>query len=202
MFIINFRDVKSVDKSSMSSSSSSSTTTTTNDEETASSRSSEEDDSESDNDNKNNSNDEIKVVTYVEESVNNGLSKRNVPELVSNIDLLLDLDNMESFTPTVITPSLGGFLTPISHKSNSESNYSVPSIQLVTPIFWPIESIELLNKINGRGIEITYKYNRNPHLISPSMVNIGLTFTNTSRNEIHNIRMGQKVSILTYLFAK
>lgn len=191
MFVIIFREGKSLDKSSISSSSS---TTTSSDEETMSSRSSEEDDSRSDSDNKNNSNDEIKIVKYVEDSVNNGLSKKNVPELISNIDLLLDLDNMESFTPTVITPSLGGFLTPISHKSHPASNYSVPSIQLVTPIFRPMESIELLNKINGRGIEITYKYNRNPHLFSPSMVNIGLTFTNTSHDEIHDVRMGQKVS--------
>ncbi|KAK4872253.1 hypothetical protein RN001_016377 [Aquatica leii] len=98
----------------------------------------------------------------------------------SNLDLLLDLGDIP-VTP-IMTPSLGGFLTPLE----------VTPIQVMPPQYVPSKDIELLSKINGRGLSITYRYTRNPHLFSSSMVNVGLSFTNNTNNDITDIRLGKK----------
>ncbi|KAF5270811.1 hypothetical protein FQA39_LY08328 [Lamprigera yunnana] len=105
----------------------------------------------------------------------------NVKKEKTNLDLLLDLVDCP-ITP-VMTPSLGGFLTPLIG----------PAFQLVTPHFVSTKDNELLSKINGRGLSISYKYNRNPHLFATTMVNIGLTFMNNTNSDITDIRLGKKV---------
>lgn len=51
---------------------------------------------------------------------------------------------------------------------------------------------ELLNKLSGHGLQVSYRYSRSPHLYSSSMVSIELQFVNQSADEICNIQMGQK----------
>lgn len=41
-----------------------------------------------------------------------------------------------------------------------------------------------------------YRFTRSPHLFSPAMVSIELTFTNLGTEELRDIRVGQKVSLL------
>ncbi|XP_017772392.1 PREDICTED: AP-3 complex subunit beta-2 [Nicrophorus vespilloides] len=116
----------------------------------------------------------------------------NVPQKKtekSNLDLLLDLEmNDQNFGGgPILTPSLGGFLSPVTSVTNN-----VQAIQVVPSVDIPIKTSEVLNRINGKGLSISYRFTRNPHLFSPSMVNLNLVFTNSTSEEISDIRVGEK----------
>lgn len=111
----------------------------------------------------------------------------------SNLDLLLDLGDIAPTAP-IMTPSLGGFLTPMSGTAN------VPLItssrfELVGPIHVSLDKRELLNKTNSHGLQINYRFTRAPHLYSAKMVSIELTFHNESTNEMENIHLSDKLSV-------
>lgn len=103
----------------------------------------------------------------------------------SNLDLLLDLysTNENHLSGPVMT------LTPLVNSNIIENS----RIHSVNPNFISTKNIELLNRITGNGLCITYKYTRCSHLFSNSMVNIALTFCNSSNEDIKDIRIGQKV---------
>lgn len=106
----------------------------------------------------------------------------------SNLDLLLDLGDISPSGP-IMTPSLGGFLTPmIQNVPTTTSN----RYELVGPNYIPLNSTELINKVNGYGLGITYRFTRAPHLFSATMVSIELLFTNYSNDVMENIRIGEK----------
>lgn len=113
-------------------------------------------------------------------------SKR--PASKTNLDLLLDLDETAPISGQLMTPSLGGFLTPMTPSASSSSN----RIELVGPSFISTDKTELLNKVNGYGLGITYKYTRAPHLFSANMVSIELNFTNHGNIAITDIQVGTK----------
>ncbi|KAL9698815.1 hypothetical protein quinque_002256 [Culex quinquefasciatus] len=117
----------------------------------------------------------------------------NVPNKAAekhNLDLLLDLNDIPPVGP-IMTPSLGGFLTPMvgTHPENASSN---DVVDLVGPSFIPTKSSELLNKINGYGLGIAFRFTRAPHLYSAKMISIELTFTNHGNVELTDIQLGQK----------
>jgi len=105
----------------------------------------------------------------------------------SNLDLLLDLGDISPAGP-IMTPSLGGFLTPMISVSSISSN----RIELVGPNHIPLNSAELINKVNGYGLGVTYRFTRAPHLFSAAMVSIELLFTNYSNDVMENIKIGEK----------
>lgn len=111
------------------------------------------------------------------------------PPEKSNLDLLLDLDET-SPTSNLMTPSMGGFLTPMTPAAASSQLSN--KIELVGPSFTSSKPLELLNKVNGYGLGITYKYSRSPHLFSSSMVSIELQFTNHGNVELTDIQCGSK----------
>ncbi|XP_033224866.1 AP-3 complex subunit beta-2 [Belonocnema kinseyi] len=102
----------------------------------------------------------------------------------SNLDLLLDLDDVIPITP-IMTPSLGGFLSPINPITSNE-------IREVSASYIPLKKFELLNKINGHGLKVEYRFTRSQHLVSSVMVSIELSFTNDSKETINDIRVGNK----------
>lgn len=110
----------------------------------------------------------------------------------SNLDLLLDLGDIAPSAP-IMTPSLGGFLTPMSNAtvSNAVSNTS-SRFELVGPVHVSLDKRELLNKTNSHGLQINYRFTRAPHLYSAKMVSIELTFHNESNNELENIHLSNK----------
>uniref|UniRef100_A0A182J1A5 AP-3 complex subunit beta n=1 Tax=Anopheles atroparvus TaxID=41427 RepID=A0A182J1A5_ANOAO len=114
----------------------------------------------------------------------------NVPAK-SNLDLLLDLDDIPPIGP-VMTPSLGGFLTPLDATPGVAGG---ASIELVGPSFIPTKKSELLNKVNGFGLSIEYRFVRAPHLFSSRMVSVELTFTNHGNVELLDIAVGKKVNL-------
>lgn len=111
----------------------------------------------------------------------------------SNLDLLLDLDDIPPMPSSVMTPSLGGFLSPLQSSNSliSSSTYD-KSIELVGPFYIPLNTHELLNKVNGFGLGITYRFTRAPHLASSTMVSIELVFTNHGNKELKNIEISSK----------
>jgi AP-3 complex subunit beta len=90
----------------------------------------------------------------------------------------------------IMTPSLGGFLTPILPCAFSKSS---DGIKEILPSFIPIKKYGLLNKVSGHGLKMEYRFTRSEHLVNSSMVNIELMFTNESTESISNIRIGNKV---------
>ncbi|XP_058978347.1 AP-3 complex subunit beta-2 [Musca domestica] len=113
-------------------------------------------------------------------------------EAKSNLDLLLDLDDIPPIGP-VMTPSLGGFLTPGTPMAATLMPQNAANrLELVGPSYISYNHKELLNKLSGHGLQVSYRYTRSPHLYSSSMVSIELQFVNQSAEEISNIQMGQK----------
>lgn len=106
----------------------------------------------------------------------------------SNLDLLLDLDDFSTGGSSIMTPSLGGFLTPSNIPSSSFSD----GIDLVGPSYIPLNSNELLNKVNGYGLGVTYRFTRAPHLFSSNMISIELVFTNNGNSDLQDISIGRK----------
>ncbi|KAI9590692.1 AP-3 complex subunit beta-2 [Glossina fuscipes] len=110
-----------------------------------------------------------------------------------NLDLLLDLSDIPPIGP-VMTPSLGGFFTPIGPvQTIGLMPHSAEShVDLVGPSYISYNYKELLNKLSAHGLQINYRYTRSPHLYSSSMVSIELQFSNQGVEEITNIQMDQK----------
>lgn len=157
-----------------SSSSSSSEASSTSSSDGSSSSASEESSSESEAKEKN----KTKKPT-VKEPPKNGGNK-------SNLDLLLDLDAPPD--ATLMTPSLGGFLSPLTTDQTGNQ------IELVPSKFVSSDHHELVNKASCYGLEATYRFTRAPNLFSPKMVSIELVLTNHNGNsEIANVQVGQKV---------
>ncbi|CAK9801169.1 AP-3 complex subunit beta-1 [Anthophora plagiata] len=102
----------------------------------------------------------------------------------SNIDLLLELDDVIPMTP-VMPLSTGNLLTPIT--SNVAND-----IREVSASFIPIKKSELLNSITGHGLKIEYRFTRSQHLVSSYLVTIELTFSNEGSEPIKDIQMGVK----------
>ncbi|XP_044727843.1 AP-3 complex subunit beta-2 [Chrysoperla carnea] len=120
--------------------------------------------------------------------------KSKSPEPKNNLDLLLDLDFNSEVAP-VMTPSIGGFLSPIQSTimPNKTATADVQNIiQTVAPKCVPQTTHELLNRIKGNGLSVTYRFTRSPHLFSPQMASVELIFTNGSNQEITDIHVGQK----------
>lgn len=110
----------------------------------------------------------------------------------SNLDLLLDLDDEPpSMTTPLMTPSLGGFLTPLTAVPTPQSTL-LNSVQLVSPVYIPVKTTELLNKITGGGLSVSARFTRAPHLYSPAMATLQLVFTNHSNSPMTDIKVGSK----------
>ncbi|XP_058128735.1 AP-3 complex subunit beta-2 [Anopheles ziemanni] len=119
----------------------------------------------------------------------------NAAPVKSNLDLLLDLDDIPPIGP-VMTPSLGGFLTPLDQAAGGLAGADGgTSIELVGPSFIPTKKRELLNKVNGFGLGIEYRFVRAPHLFSARMVSVELTFTNHGNVELLDIAVGRKANL-------
>jgi AP-3 complex subunit beta len=123
------------------------------------------------------------------------LAKSEVSKPKSNLDLLLDLSDLGSSIP-VMTPSLGGFLTP---STTINVNPSPSPLEVIPPAYTNTKPLELINKINGKGLSATYRFTRTPHILSPSMANINLVFTNNTNDDICDIRVGKKVGRFFYV---
>lgn len=119
--------------------------------------------------------------------------KESVPGNRSNLDLLLDLDDAPpSMDTPVLTPSLGGLLTPSPSTQPAQPLPPGASIQPATAKFVPTATQEVLNRISGSGLSVACRFTRSPHLYSPRMTSVELSFTNSGTEEIRDISVGNK----------
>ncbi|XP_066919252.1 AP-3 complex subunit beta-1-like isoform X2 [Clytia hemisphaerica] len=116
------------------------------------------------------------------------------PHSQSGYDQLLDLDDFTSPAPAtnggndVLTPSLASDMNSLSLDPSGYSN--IASYNASTP--GNTKTYELLNKINGKGLVVNYRYTRGPCIYSRNMVAIELELKNQSGNEIKKIHVGNK----------
>lgn len=66
-------------------------------------------------------------------------------------------------------------------------------LQFVQPMNIPLKSYDLLNRMTGNGLGITYKFTRTISVFSPKMVSIELTLTNHGESPLSGIKVGKKV---------
>ena len=109
------------------------------------------------------------------------------PPPVSNLSLLLDLEEMPPTMPTpTLTPSLGGLLSP------TPSTASNVATSLGQPMFVPTEKRELVNKLVTGGVQVDARFTRHAHIYSATMVSIELTFENLGSEEVGEIKLGAR----------
>lgn len=99
------------------------------------------------------------------------------------------MDDVDTVVP-VMTPSMGGFLTPIA------SSTTVNKIQVVHSYTYSSKHVELLDRITGNGLGIVYRYMRHPYLLNQTMLGLSLVFTNYRREDITDIKVEGKVGKL------
>lgn len=102
----------------------------------------------------------------------------------SNLELLLELDDVASSLPTM-TPTCGGFLSPSTF---------VPGDGDIPTSAMYVEEIgeELLSRVCANGLSCQRRWIRAPHLYSNKMVAIELVFTNHTQDDVTNIRLHKK----------
>ncbi|KAF0294122.1 AP-3 complex subunit beta-1 [Amphibalanus amphitrite] len=111
----------------------------------------------------------------------------------NSVDLLLELDSVPAPLGTeLLTPSLGGLLSPVAASGAATATAKADTIELVSAQFVPSEYRELVNPITGSGLQVRYRYTRAPHLYSAAMTSVELSFTNTTQQEMTDIHVGQK----------
>lgn len=64
--------------------------------------------------------------------------------------------------------------------------------QPVSACFIPQNTVEILNRIAGGGLTISYRFTRSPHLYSPAMTTVELLFSNVGSADITEIKLEQK----------
>ncbi|XP_065572885.1 AP-3 complex subunit beta-2-like isoform X2 [Artemia franciscana] len=114
----------------------------------------------------------------------------------SNLDLLLDFDGVPDIPTPIITPTIGGFLTPIVPTvttSSSLMSNSVDSIVMSSPAYVANNPKELISRTAGNGIQVGIRFTRSPHLYSSTMASIELHFTNTTAEDLGEIKVANKV---------
>jgi AP-3 complex subunit beta len=97
------------------------------------------------------------------------VTKRSEP---TNLDLLLSLEDSlptNASPQTVLTPTMGGMLTPMATQPLPGADSPITD---AAAMFIPTKSVELLNKMTSGGLQVLYRFTRSPHLYSPAMCNI------------------------------
>ncbi|XP_037079170.1 AP-3 complex subunit beta-2-like [Pollicipes pollicipes] len=122
----------------------------------------------------------------------------------NSVDLLLNLDaaglsgSVCRAVPApvgseLLTPSLGGFLSPLAGPGPLPAAAApAPAIEVVSAAHVPTTCRDLVGRVAGSGLEIKYRFTRAPHLYSAKMTSVELTFTNTTQQEMRDIRVGNK----------
>nr|XP_057920071.1 AP-3 complex subunit beta-1 isoform X2 [Doryrhamphus excisus] len=121
---------------------------------------------------------------------NNVKSKPKVEKSKMEVSLL-DLDDFSptpSNTPksSLVSPSLLSDLEGLSLSGISTT------MQVATPTFGPVKSLELLHHMTGKGLSAKYHFPRQPCLHRPSMVAVQVTLTNCSDRSLEEIHIGER----------
>ena len=63
---------------------------------------------------------------------------------------------------------------------------------MLNPSIVPTEKHELLNRVTGKGLLVTYRFMRHAHPYSPKMAAFDVEFTNTGDSPLTNIQFGAR----------
>ncbi|CAH0687965.1 unnamed protein product [Spodoptera exigua] len=107
----------------------------------------------------------------------------------SNLELLLELDEVASSLPTM-TPTCGGFLSPPSLAPQGIGD--ADSITPVGPSWVSVEGREVVPGVVWGGVSVAARWPRGPHLYSRAMTALDLSFYNHTKNDVTNIRIHKK----------
>ncbi|XP_013411486.1 AP-3 complex subunit beta-2 isoform X2 [Lingula anatina] len=130
----------------------------------------------------------------------------------SNAAMLLDLDLTMSLGDTLVNqdaeeaevgstvanPAAVGksdFLMPVLAQDMSSLSLGGDtggSTTVTAPSFIPTKTYELLNRITGGGLSITYRFTRTVSIFSEKMASVELTLTNSSDKPVLNVKIGDK----------
>lgn len=125
-------------------------------------------------------------------SVSSKAPHKKQNENSTNLDLLLSLgDDVPPTLPSdVLSPSLGGLLTPL--EANANDNAKSNSLEVIesAPNFISNKATELLNRISTGGLQLQYRYTRLPYIYSPLMTAVEFSFTNQGSSNLTDIRIG------------
>ena len=115
------------------------------------------------------------------------VSHKKQNENSTNLDLLLSLgDDVPPTLPSdVLSPSLGGLLTPLEANANDNSKSNSSQIIESAPNFISNKATELLNRISTGGLQLQYRYTRLPYIYSPLMTAVEFSFTNQGMYKIY-----------------
>ncbi|XP_023227942.1 AP-3 complex subunit beta-1-like isoform X1 [Centruroides sculpturatus] len=110
--------------------------------------------------------------------------------------LLLDLDdfNIPASTVPVMQPSAMTVLTPSAITILDKPLEKPIFTPIMIPPFVPVQKHELLNRYNGSGLIVTYRFTRSPNIYSSKMISVELTLTNESAEEIKDLYISDKKS--------
>lgn len=156
----------------------------------SSNSSSEEDDSAS-------SSEEEEVVKEKHWNKKKQNEKKQVSEKKPSKDLLLlDLDdfNIPASAVPVMQPSAMSVLTPSAVTILDKPLTKLTYTPILIPPFVPVRKYELLNRYNGSGLIVTYRFTRSPNIYSSKMISVEMTLTNESSEEIKDLYISDKKS--------
>ncbi|KAL5004173.1 hypothetical protein ScPMuIL_017629 [Solemya velum] len=124
------------------------------------------------------------------------VKKREVPKPPMELLLDLDLSPPSGVSSASVTP--GDMLTPqmASSMSSLSINDKPPAVSTSNSMtqlaMVQSKSHDLLNKMSGNGLSVSYRFTRTISIFSPKMVSIELCLTNHSENQLANIKVGEK----------
>eukprot|EP00731_Ephydatia_muelleri_P016792 Em0009g1216a len=109
--------------------------------------------------------------------------------------LLLDDWDSAPTVATVATLATGDMLKPLASTAGAgavtKGVDSSAGYKFAVPTYVPKQAYDLLNRISGNGLSVTYTYTRRPHLSSSKMIGFELLFQNTSSSSISNIEINK-----------
>ncbi|CAN7998896.1 unnamed protein product [Ixodes hexagonus] len=114
------------------------------------------------------------------------------PTLRKNVDLLLDLDDIATVSSTPLQPLSALTMTsvPVALPKPSGPRF----MPVPVPAYVSSERKELLNKISGSGLSVSYRFSRSPNIFSPRMTSIELTLTNHGDKELRELYVADRKS--------
>lgn len=115
------------------------------------------------------------------------------PTSRKNLDLLLDLDDIATVPSAPLQPLTAFTMTAAAAPKSGLAKFAAVSV----PAYVPTEQKELLNKLSGSGLSVTYRFSRTPNIFSPRMTSIELTLTNHGDKELVELHIPDRKSGLT-----
>jgi len=119
---------------------------------------------------------------------------KSAPNKTTASDMLLDFDDIGLSMPSALGSS--NLMSPLTTlnpvtlagpvaTTKPQANYN----NLLGGTYVPTSTVELLNRITGGGLSVTYRFTRSISVFSPKMVSIELMFTNSADKPVEGIHI-------------